>query len=234
MTTIDGSAKSPMAASRVSLATAPRDRPASFPGIHKPRVREGWAPVWKSTRCESIPSGDSIEKRFQRGKEILCRQTRRLFFGYDIDIPIPCDPVLVQPEKLTAQPLDPVADNGVSDLLRYGNPQARPLLARRADAHQKMPAVKNVLRTRQPKELGAFQYPVVFGEKKSQPCPYSLGRSTPDAGLSAIRFQRLKGRSYAERRFLPLARRRLMTFLPAGVDIRFRKPWVRFRLILLG
>lgn len=126
---------------------------------------------------------------FQRGKNILRRQRRRLFFRYDVDIPVPCDLVLVQPKKLTAQPFDPVADNGVSDLLRYGNPQARPLPAPRADAHQKIPAVKNVLRTRQPKELGAFQYPVVFGEKKSQPCPYSLGRSTPDAGLPAIRFQ---------------------------------------------
>lgn len=44
----------------------------------------------------------------------------------------------------------------------------------------------------------------------------------------------LARRAYAERRFRPLARRRLMMFRPALVDIRFRKPWVLERLILLG
>lgn len=59
-----------------------------------------------------------------------------------------CYIVLVETKKLTAQPLDPVADNGVSDLLRYSNPKARPILAPQADAHKKVPAVKNILRTR--------------------------------------------------------------------------------------
>lgn len=35
-------------------------------------------------------------------------------------------------------------------------------------------------------------------------------------------------------RFRPLARLRLITALPAAVDIRLRNPWVRERLILLG
>ena len=37
-----------------------------------------------------------------------------------------------------------------------------------------------------------------------------------------------------ERRFRPFARRREMTALPAGVDIRLRNPWVRFRRRLCG
>lgn len=122
---------------------------------------------------------------FQRGKNILCRKTCRLFFRYDIDIPTTYDPVLIQPKELTAQPFNPIADNGVPDLLCYGDPQACSLPAPRDDAYHKVPAVKNFLRARQPKELGALQDPVVFGEKKSQPNPYSFGRSTPDAGLSA-------------------------------------------------
>jgi hypothetical protein len=44
----------------------------------------------------------------------------------------------------------------------------------------------------------------------------------------------IRAPDYAERRFLPLARRRLMIFRPDGLAIRFRKPWFRLRLILLG
>jgi hypothetical protein len=36
------------------------------------------------------------------------------------------------------------------------------------------------------------------------------------------------------RRLRPLARRRARTFRPAAVDIRSRKPWVRFRRRLCG
>jgi hypothetical protein len=36
------------------------------------------------------------------------------------------------------------------------------------------------------------------------------------------------------KRFLPLARRRLMTSRPARVDMRSRNPWVRFLFTLLG
>ncbi len=59
-----------------------------------------------------------------------------------------CYIVLVETKKLTAQPLDPVTDNGVADLFRYGNSKARPILAPQADAHKKVPAVTNVIRTR--------------------------------------------------------------------------------------
>jgi hypothetical protein len=40
--------------------------------------------------------------------------------------------------------------------------------------------------------------------------------------------------TFTVRRLRPLARRRLRTFLPALFFIRFRKPCLRFALILLG
>ena len=40
--------------------------------------------------------------------------------------------------------------------------------------------------------------------------------------------------TYADSRFRPFARRRLMMLLPPLVDILFKKPWVLARLILLG
>jgi len=39
---------------------------------------------------------------------------------------------------------------------------------------------------------------------------------------------------YTDSLFLPFARRRLITALPPLVAIRTRKPWVRFRLVLLN
>jgi hypothetical protein len=59
-----------------------------------------------------------------------------------------CYFVLIQTKKLTAKPLDPIPDNGISDLLRYGDPKARPPAASLTDAQQKMPAVENVVGTR--------------------------------------------------------------------------------------
>lgn len=55
-------------------------------------------------------------------------------------------------------------------------------------------------------------------------------------GLQNAVFQRFRESisSQTERRFLPFARRRLITSRPAFVAMRSRKPWVRFLLRLLG
>ena len=42
------------------------------------------------------------------------------------------------------------------------------------------------------------------------------------------------GQDYTVSLFRPFALLRLITFRPFGVLIRTRKPWVRFRLLLLG
>jgi hypothetical protein len=54
----------------------------------------------------------------------------------------------------------------------------------------------------------------------------SLDAGYPDSPW-AISFQ-------TARRFLPLARRLLITILPCLVDMRTRKPWVRALFFLLG
>jgi len=84
----------------------------------------------------------SVKGVFQRIENIFCRQTCRLFFCNDIDIPVACYLVLVQTKELTAEPFDPIADNGVADFFRYGDPEARPvLLPLPSDAHDKICAV---------------------------------------------------------------------------------------------
>lgn len=83
---------------------------------------------------------------------------------------------------------------------------------------------------REPEEISPPEQALVFGEReqrglpRSAGKPSSIGRRTEDYLLAMVTARRLR----------PLARRRLMTSLPFFVDIRTRKPWVRFRDVLLG
>jgi hypothetical protein len=63
--------------------------------------------------------------------------------------------------------------------------------------------------------------------------PKSFVRPKPIVSLQEISHSNTTS-SHAERRFRPLARLLLITERPALVDIRSKKPWVRFLFRLLG
>ena len=51
-----------------------------------------------------------------------------MFFCNDINIPVTCNILLVQPEIYTAMPFDTVSLYGIADFFCYGHPQAGPVM----------------------------------------------------------------------------------------------------------
>lgn len=123
----------------------------------------------------------------------------------------------VQPEVFADISFDAVPSDGAADFFGHGDAQTGPLGATRSEIGDKIPVLNAFPRSGQAEKVRAFQQPVRFGEGKGSQ------RSNSEWGPDQ-----------ADSRFLPLARRRLMIRRPPLVDIRFRNPWARARLILLG
>jgi hypothetical protein len=83
-----------------------------------------------------------------------------------------------------------------------------------------------------PEKVLAMAKPHRFGETGG---PFRIGfRTGAEHRWLTSGMRRVGSPPQTERRFRPLARRRLMTARPARVLIRSKNPWVRFRRKLLG
>ena len=139
------------------------------------------------------------------------------------------DPIPVFPVDLTKVTLDTVAHHGIAHFARNRTSQLSSLacppelVADKRMAHPFVSVLVDV-------EVIALSGEPLF-TRKSLPARHqrlivhSLQVSTCFGCDSSI---------YAERRLRPFCRRRRMTVRPPAVDIRFRKPWSRFRLIFDG
>lgn len=144
--------------------------------------------------------------------------------------------VPVQSEKLAAASFGPVPGDSISDTSGYGNAQPGPVSLPRTVLENKIPVLESLSGPRQPKKFGAFQKSVCFGKRKVQKrSPGCIYKCCPVRHPDMKILKKPFHRGYdAARRFLPLARRFLISRRPPFVDIRFRKPWFLARLILLG
>jgi len=104
----------------------------------------------------------------------------------------------------------------------------------------KVPVMKFLSELVQSVKLGAFQKSIRLGKTKAQRCLSSVIHSVFFlSSLSVFLFVNhifyVKIQNvYTVKRLLPFARRRLIILLPDFVDIRFKNPCLRARLILLG
>jgi len=122
----------------------------------------------------------------------------------------------VPPIVLTDQPLDPIPLNRIAHLLADGNANSaqRPLGG--STDNNKMEGVDLAPCMGKPEVIGPGQEPLSLGKRVADVNHFYL------AAMETANLLR------------PLARRRLITRRPFFVDIRTRKPWVLFLLVLLG
>ncbi len=130
----------------------------------------------------------------------------------------------VSAKKLSQEPFDAVANDGVPDSRAHRDAQSAffPIVCLADD--DKMGGVNLASPLGQAQEFGSFSKTGLFG--KPRPAPRQL---------STCFYVRARfGGTTTVNLFLPFALRRLRTFLPPGVAIRARKPCVRLRFMLLG
>jgi hypothetical protein len=149
------------------------------------------------------------------------------FFGDDHDVLRDWKPGFVQSEKLTQKALDPVSLYGVSRFLadRHAQPSDSRLVPACDD--REMRGVTPYPLLINPQIILAFPNTFIPAKGLGFHAVPPLSRGLTDLPLA-------RPRGYTASLFLPFARRRLSTSLPPRVAIRTRKPWVRFRLVLLN
>lgn len=170
-----------------------------------------------------------MEQRQQVFENGLAAQLCGLRFRNDVDVPHAGDAVAVEPEALPRKPFDPVSDHRLPDL--SGDGDAQPVAPRPSGAviGDEIPVRDPSSRAGEPQIIGAFANPIVFGECKPT---WRLVAGGVSLGERAAGRGTVVGQ--AESRLRPRARRRLIIRRPSLVDIRFRNPWVRARLMRLG
>lgn len=138
------------------------------------------------------------------------------------------DPVLA--ETLARQAFDAIpAHRRFHAFFRYHQTQARGIAAVFSRPHSQDTTRRLIL---------PIKNQLVFaGTGKPATPAETLIRRRTLPGINSEIQHRVQGdgvAGQADRRVLPLARRRLITRRPPGVLIRARNPWVRLRLITLG
>jgi hypothetical protein len=124
---------------------------------------------------------------------------------------------------LAQPPLDPIANHRISNLLAHGKPDSGSLLAFGLGTEQRIdhqipsgnPAPAVLYR----QETGSRSQAIPTAESFVAAC---VAHQAYFLGTLTVSFLR------------PLRRRRRSTSRPAGVLMRFRKPWVRLRLFRCG
>lgn len=117
----------------------------------------------------------------------------------------------VRPVKLPQKPLDAVADYGRANLSRYGKSKLATLTF-------PPDRVTHEQRPHAPAACSKGRLEIPFAREALMPWKRQWARHNSSASSR-----------YADRLFRPLARRRLMTFCPVDVAMRFKKPWFLFR-----
>jgi len=159
--------------------------------------------------------------------DITVSQRRYPSFGDDHDILRGRKLGFVQSEKFAKQPLDPVSLHGIAGFFadRHAQPSDSVLVTAGDDGE--MPRGSPYPLLIDPQIVLPFTYAFL-------PAECMVFRvASPLSGGPADRFGS-RHFGYRQIFFLPLARLRLSTALPPRVAIRTRKPWVRFRLVLLN
>jgi hypothetical protein len=159
--------------------------------------------------------------------DVSVRQRQYSSFSDDHDVLRGWKPGFVQSEKLAQKALDPVSLYGVPRFLADRHAQSsdsRPVPAcddretRRASPYPLLIDPQIVL---------AFPNTLIPAKGLGFHVVPPLSRGLTDLPLA-------RPRGYTASLFLPFARLRLRTARPPRVAIRTRKPWVRFRLVLLN
>jgi hypothetical protein len=148
-------------------------------------------------------------------------------FGDEHDVLRGWKPGFVQSEKLAQKALDPVSLYGVSRF--FADRHAQPSDSRLVPAcdDREMCGVTPHPLLINPQIVLAFPNAFIPAKGLGFHAVPPLSRGLTDLPLAHPRV-------YTASLFLPFARRRLRTALPPRVAIRTRKPWVRFRLVLLN
>jgi hypothetical protein len=159
--------------------------------------------------------------------DVTVHQRQYSSFGDDHDVLRGWKPGFVQPEKLTQKALDPVPLYGVSRLLAYRHPEPSDARWVQAGDDREVNGITPYPLLINPQIVLAFPDAFIPAKGLGFHVVPPLSRGLTDLPLA-------RPRDYTASLFLPFARRRLRTSLPPRVDIRTRKPWVRFRLVLLN
>lgn len=168
----------------------------------------------------------SVENRSHFFKGVGGAHPGRKGFGHDVEVPAADQGMALRSKGLPYDPFDPVAAGSLGHLFGNGNSQPRLGGLSRPVKYQEVAGVDLFTAAGQENEFTPFEQPVGFGEFAAQRHRPDMPAADADSGLA--------GHDQTARRFLPFARRRLITLRPFLVDIRFRNPWVRARRILLG
>jgi hypothetical protein len=153
-------------------------------------------------------------------------------------------------EVFPADAFDAVSGNGIAHPFGHGDPKPRAPSQTDKNHSNKTPRVDPLAVPGQAKKVLPVEQPIRFPETTplsaamESPVPLSVlrihGPHHPlhrSRGVARRADCRIEGRwssGYTASRFRPLARRLLISFLPALVSILRKKPWRLARRILLG
>ncbi len=141
---------------------------------------------------------------------------------------------LVLTEALSRQTLDAITTHRIFyAFFRYHQTKARGITAVFPRTHGQHAARRLILPVKNQLVFTGPGQPAAPAETllRSRPLP---GINSDNQSGGQHQAQSDAATDQADRRVLPLARRRLITRRPPGVLIRARNPWVRLRLITLG
>ena len=163
--------------------------------------------------------------------DLMISQSRSPFLGHDDQVK-GGQSGLVAAKKLPEQALDAIALYRFSQAPGNHQPQPGMAFGHGSQGHAEMAGVEPLTLGLRPQKFLAMAEPRRLGETGG---PFGVGFWTGAEHRQLASGVRLRGSPpQTERRFRPLARRRLITARPARVLIRSKNPWVRFRRKLLG
>jgi len=163
--------------------------------------------------------------------DLMVFQSRSPFLGHDHQVE-GGQSGLVAAKKFPEQTLDAIALNCFPQAPGSHQPQPGMAFDHRRQGHAEMARVEPLTLGLRPQKFLAMAEPRRLRETGG---PFGIGFWTGAVHRQLASAMRLRNSPpQTDRRFRPLARRRLITARPARVLIRSKNPWVRFRRKLLG
>jgi hypothetical protein len=163
--------------------------------------------------------------------DLMISQSRSPLLGHDHQVK-GGQSGLVAAKKLPEQTPDAIALDRFSHSPGSHQPQPGMAFGHGSQGHAEMAGVEPLTLGLRPQKFLAMAEPRRLAETGG---PFGVGFWTGAVHRQLASGMRLRGSPpQTDRRFRPLARRRLITARPARVLIRSKNPWVRFRRKLLG
>ena len=163
--------------------------------------------------------------------DLMVFQSRSPFLGHNHQVK-GGQSGLVAAKKLPEQALDAIAPDRFSQAPGSHQPQPGLAFGHGRQGHAEMAGVEPLTLGLRPQKFLAMAEPRRLRKTGG---PFGVGFWTGAVHRQLASGMRLRGSPpQTDRRFRPLARRRLITARPARVLIRSKNPWVRFRRKLLG